>query len=157
MCRKGLFSLMLLAAHVCAGEAQVKDGILQFGWGTQMSEVQRQLDLAPVGGIDRQGTFSARLSDLGGIELEDCLLEFFGGRLSGVIITIRGHDNSRKFLSLLKKEYGHGTQESPLGYQWFSPRTHVAYDEDSGGDAYIYWYALHHLREEDARPARRQQ
>jgi hypothetical protein len=49
-------------------------------------------------------------------------------------------------LEFLKRTYGEGHRDATLAYQWLSPDTHISYDEDSAGDAYIYWY---HLKSED--------
>jgi hypothetical protein len=151
MRRLCLFTMASLSAAFSLAHAQVKDGFLEFSWGADLATIQRELLLTPVGHLDLQHTFAAEVRRLAGAELEDCLLEFSAGRLSGVIITTQGRDNSRKLLALLKEQYGDGRMESPLGYQWFSPRTHAAYDEDSAGDAYVYWYAL---QDAEARPAR---
>ena len=152
MREKALYIIWVVSLGVVVSDAQVKDGFLQFTWGTEIAEIQQQLTLKPVGTTEQTSTFAAVLPDLDGVELEDCMLEFQAGRLAGVIIMTQGHDNSSRFLALLKRYYGDGTQEARGGYQWFSPKTHVAYDEDSGGDAYIYWYSLQQTSGEGHRP-----
>jgi hypothetical protein len=42
---------------------------------------------------------------------------------------------------LLQKEYGEGQSNHPRARTWNTPNTRVSYDEDSFGDAYIYWYS----------------
>lgn len=152
MRERGFCFVWMVCLGAGLGSAQVKDGFLQFGWGTEIAEVQREITLKPVSTIEQTTTYTALLPDLDGVELADCMLEFHGGRLAGVIVTTQGHDNSSRFLALLKRYFGDGKQESPRGYQWFSPRTHVAYDEDSAGDAYIYWYSLQETTGETLRP-----
>ena len=75
------------------------------------------------------------------VPVQQCDLEFVSGRLAGVIVTTHGAENSREFLALLQKEYGEGQSNHPRARTWNTPNTRVSYDEDSFGDAYIYWYS----------------
>ena len=132
--------LMLCPRH--SAHAQVVDGFLQYRWGTPLTEMREKLEL-------RDGTqegdawqYACNIRSIGGADLEDCDLEFKGGTFSGVIITTSGPKNSHRFLDFLKALYGEGRREANVAYQWLTPSTHISYDEDSAGDAYIYWYDL---------------
>ena len=122
--------------------AQGKDGFLGYEWGTPLAEMKEKFDLQNVTQRGDYRQYSCNVRSIDGAELKDCDLEFYGESFSGVIITTSGRGNSRRLLEFLKRAYGEGHRDATVAYQWLSPDTHISYDEDSAGDAYIYWYYL---------------
>jgi hypothetical protein len=122
--------------------AQTKDGFMNNAWGKSFSEMHEKFDLQPTltRGDERQ--YSSNVRVLGGAEIADCEFEFNRDRFCGVIITTTGRENSRLLLAYLKSEYGTGHRENAFACQWFARDTHIAYDEATPGDAYVYWYSL---------------
>jgi hypothetical protein len=50
--------------------------------------------------------------------------------------------------------YGDEVQTSPVGYQWLSSPTHVFYDEDRIGNAYVYIYSMDYQGDPEHLPGR---
>jgi hypothetical protein len=122
--------------------AQIPDGFLDLAWGTPLEAVRQRYPLRPLAAGPRHERFAVSIPAVGGAVVDECQFEFFGGRLSGVVLLTRGRGNTRALLQYLQKRYGPGIRESDRACQWFSAKTHFAYDEDSAGDGYIYGYSV---------------
>ena len=138
----------LLALVLCLrvfpeiAQGQVRDGILGHPWGTPVASVAKPLELHTVRTEGDLVLYATGLHELGDTPIDCCEVEFVGGSLAGVIVTTRGTENSRRLLSLLQKEYGEGTARNTMAHTWVTAETHVAFDLDNLGDAYVYWYSM---------------
>ncbi len=138
----------LLALVLCLrvipeiAQGQVRDGILGHPWGTPVASVAQPLELHTVRMEGDLVFYATGLHELGDTPIDCCEVEFVSGSLAGVIVTTRGADNSRRLLSLLHNEYGEGTARNAMAHTWMTPETHVAFDLDNLGDAYVYWYSM---------------
>jgi hypothetical protein len=121
---------------------QVRDGILGHPWGSSVAAIAEPLELHSARFEGNLMLYATGLKEIGDASIDHCELEFVSGRLAGVIVTTRGADNSQRLLSLLRKEYGDGKIRNPQARTWLTPETHVSYDLDTFGDAYVYWYSL---------------
>lgn len=134
--------LLCLRALPEIGFGQTRDGLLGHHWGTPVAMLAEKIDLQSVRHEGDLLLYSTGMRRLGEARVESLDLEFVSGRLAGVIVNTRGEANSRRFLSILEKEYGTGQSHHPRTRTWLTRDTHVSYDEDSFGDAYIYWYSM---------------
>jgi hypothetical protein len=135
-----IFFLVLLGSTAVRG--QFNDGFLGHPWGTPLVQMEKEFALRPTAVGSRTQQYRANIDTVGGVEICSCDFEFTAGRLTGVIILTRRREDSHHLLALLKKVYGTATQDTTLGYQWISGRTHASYDEGSDGNGYVYLYCL---------------
>jgi hypothetical protein len=136
----GVAVTMFLLLETAVGGTQAEDGFLGVSWGASLDSLRTRFNLVLTtadGACDRYSTNIRRMGDS---EIEECDLEFIGGKLSGAAFLTRGADNSHAFLAYLELIFGKGHQDQPGSFQWLTERVHLFYDEDSGGDGYIYWY-----------------
>lgn len=139
--RQLLTILLCLRTLPGIGFAQTRDGLLGHRWGTPVATIAQSVELRTPRAEGEIILYATGIAEMGTVPVQQCDLEFVSGRLAGVIVTTHGADNSREFLSLLRKEYGDGQSNHPRARTWITPNTRVSYDEDSSGDAYIYWYS----------------
>ncbi len=141
MIRVLAISLLLLLGST-AVRGQFKDGFLGYRWGTPFArmEVEFDLKLAEAGSLVQQ--YRADVDTISGVKISSCDFEFTAGRFTGVIIMTHRREDSHRLLALLQKVYGVAAQDSILGYQWISERTHASYDEGRDGNGYVYLYCL---------------
>ncbi len=133
--------LLCLRALPEIGFAQTRDGLLGHHWGTPVAMLADKVELRKPRNEGDLLLYSTGLRSIGEAAIDQCDIEFVNGRLAGVIVMTHRQENSRRLLTLLQKEYGEGTSNHPRARTWLTPNTHVSYDEDSFGDAYIYWYS----------------
>lgn len=133
--------LLCLRALPGIGVSQTRDGLMGHHWGTPVAVLAENVELRTPRNEGNLLLYSTGVRSLGNIDIEQCDIEFVDGRLAGVIVTTHRQENSRRLLSLLEKEYGQEMSNHPRARTWLTPNTHVSYDEDSFGDAYIYWYS----------------
>ncbi|HSQ75355.1 MAG TPA: hypothetical protein VLT13_07345 [Bacteroidota bacterium] len=133
--------LLCLRALPGIGYSQTRDGLMGHHWGTPVAVLADNVELRAPRNEGELLLYSTGVRSLGDVAIEQCDIEFVDGRLAGVIVTTRSRENSRRLLTLLQKDYGEGTSNHPRARTWLTPNTHVSYDEDSLGDAYIYWYS----------------
>jgi hypothetical protein len=122
--------------------SQTRDGIFGHTWGSPVAAVAEPLELHNPRQEANVLLYTAGMHNIGNASVDQCQVEFINGRLAGVIVTTRGEENSKRLLRLLEKEYGQGELHEPRAWTWMTAETHVAYDLDSFGDAYAYWYSL---------------
>jgi hypothetical protein len=134
--------LLCLRALPGVGLGQTRDGLLGHQWGTPVAIVAEKVQLESPRSDGDMLMYTTALNSIGDVKIDQCDLEFVSGRLAGVIVTTSSEENSRRLLALLKKEYGEGQSNHPRARTWITPNTRVTYDEDSHGDAYIYWYSM---------------
>lgn len=134
--------LLCLRAFPDIALGQIRDGLLGHAWGTPVAAVVEPLKLDSPQFNDNLILYSTGVRELGGASVDHCNVEFVDGQLAGVIVTTRGEQNSERFLALLKEDYGPGTRRNARAWTWRIGETHVAYDLDSAGDAYAYWYSM---------------
>ncbi len=139
--RQILTLLLCLRTLPGIGFIQTRDGFLGHHWGTPVATLAQNVELHSPRAEGDVILYHTALSEVDSVAVQQCDLEFVGGRLAGVIVTVRGQENARKFLTLLQKDYGEGQSNHPRERSWITPNTRVSYDEDSAGDAYIYWYS----------------
>ena len=139
--RRILTILLCLRALPEMGFAQTRDGLMGHHWGTPVAVLADKVELRTSRNEGNLLLYSTDVRSIGDAAIDQCDIEFVDGRLAGVIVTTRSLENSRRLLTLLQKEYGEGTSNHPRTRTWLTPNTHVSYDEDSLGDAYIYWYS----------------
>jgi len=139
--RRILTILLCLRALPEMGFSQTRDGLMGHHWGTPVAVLADKVELRTSRNEGNLLLYSTDVRSIGDAAIEQCDIEFVDGRLAGVIVTTRSLENSRRLLTLLQKEYGEGTSNHPRTRTWLTPNTHVSYDEDSLGDAYIYWYS----------------
>lgn len=139
--RRILTILLCLRALPEMGFSQTRDGLMGHHWGTPVAVLADKVELRTSRNEGNLLLYSTGVRSIGDAAIEHCDIEFVDGRLAGVIVTTRRLENSRRLLTLLQKEYGVGTSNHPRTRTWLTPNTHVSYDEDSLGDAYIYWYS----------------
>lgn len=139
--RQLLTILLCLRTLPGMGYAQTRDGLLGHHWGTPVATVAQKVELLSPRAEGDLILYATGIEELGSVPIHQCDLEFVDGRLAGVIVTVHGSEASHRFLSLLQKEYGEGQSRNPRTRVWVTPNTRVSYDEDSFGDAYIYWYS----------------
>jgi hypothetical protein len=139
--RRILTILLCLRTLPEFGFAQTRDGLLGHNWGTPVALIAEKVELRSPRNEGNLLLYSTGVRSLGDAAIEQCDVEFVNGRLAGVIVSTRSQENSRRILSLLQKEYGEGKSNHPRERTWMTPSTRVTYDEDSFGDAYIYWYS----------------
>ncbi len=140
--RQLLTILLCLRALPEIGFGQTRDGLLGHHWGTPVAMLAETVELKSPRSDGDLLLYATALHRLGEAAIESCDLEFIGGRFAGVIVSTRGEQNSRRMLSILEQEYGKGQSHHPRTRTWLTPDTHVSYDEDTLGDAYIYWYSM---------------
>jgi hypothetical protein len=134
--------LLCLRALPDIGFCQTRDGFMGHPWGTPVATLAQTIGLKAGHAEGETLLYRTAVSAIGDIPVDQCDVEFLGGRLAGVIVTTHGLENSRRLLSLIKQEYGEGGSNHPRTRTWLSHTTHVSYDEDSLGDAYVYWYSM---------------
>jgi len=139
--RHVLTILLCLRALPETGFSQTRDGFMGQPWGTPVATLALTVGLKAGHAEGETILYRTTVSAIGDIPVDQCDVEFLGGRLAGVIVTTHGQENSRRLLSLITQEYGEGRSNHPRARTWLSHTTHVSYDEDSLGDAYIYWYS----------------
>lgn len=145
-----LTALRLLAAYVAGllmvvvpadrAPAQQSAGIPGWPWETPLATIQKSLHLRQAAVTGRTVRYRANLEEICSIPVDDCQLEFTEGRFSGLAFTTRGEVHSRRILAVLEGTFGRVQGGGQRGFQWLERDTHVAYDEDSRGDAYVYLY-----------------
>ena len=142
VCRGLSVLLVVVLSGLTSARGQVNDGFLGNPWGTSFARMQQRFGLKLT--LQRGWTqqYRANVNRVDGIELASCDFEFTSGKLSGVILLTGDITNSRRLFDLLRRTYGEGREVDILGYQWFSERTHAAYDEARDGDAYVYLYCM---------------
>jgi hypothetical protein len=133
--------LLCLRALPEIGFGQTRDGLMGHNWGTPVALIAEKVELRSPRHEGDLLLFNTNLHSLGDVTIDQCDVEFVNGRLAGVIVSTRNQENSRRLLSLLRQEYGEGKSSHPRERTWVTPNTRVLYDEDSFGDAYIYWYS----------------
>jgi hypothetical protein len=134
--------LLCLRALPDIGFCQTRDGFMGHPWGTPVATLAQNVGLKDGHAEGETLLYRTAASAIGEIPVDQCDVEFLGGRLAGVIVTTCGLENSRQLLSLIMQEYGEGRSTHPRARTWLSHTTHVSYDEDSLGDAYVYWYSM---------------
>jgi hypothetical protein len=134
--------MLCLRAFPDIAQGQVRDGILGHPWGTPVASVAEPLELHTARFEGNLMFYATGLREIGDAQIDQCEVEFVRGGLAGVIVTTRGTENSRRLLSLLQKEYGEGTARNTMAHTWVTAETHVAFDLDNLGDAYVYWYSM---------------
>lgn len=139
--RQILTLLLCLRTLPGIGFMQTRDGFLGHHWGTPVATLAQTVELRDPRIEGDVILYHTGVDEVDDIAVRQCDLEFVGGRLAGVIVNVHGPENARKFLTLLQKEYGEGQSKHPMAHTWTTPNTRVSYDEDSHGDAYIYWYS----------------
>jgi hypothetical protein len=139
--RHVLTILLCLRALPDIGFSQTRDGFMGHPWGTPVATLAPAVGLKTGRAEGETILYRTAVSAIGDIPVEQCDVEFLGGRLAGVIVTTHGGENSRRLLSLITQEYGEGRNTHPRARTWLSHTTRVLYDEDSVGDAYVYWYS----------------
>jgi len=139
--RQILTLLLCLRTLPGIGFMQTRDGFLGHHWGTPVATLAQTVELHTPRTEGDVILYNTAVTEINDIFVQNCDLEFVSGRLAGVIVTIHGSENARKFLTLLQKEYGEGQSNHPRTRTWTTPNTRVAYDEDTLGDAYVYWYS----------------
>jgi hypothetical protein len=127
-------------------EQQEQGPLVPWGWGTALATIREHLTLEPQSTEGQTVRYSVDLRTIHSVPVADCQFEFSSDRFSGLAFTTRGAENSRRMLTLLSSAFGNGHQESSLGYQWITRKTHAFYDQDSQGDAYVYLYSVRHLQ-----------
>jgi len=137
-----------------AADAQVKDGFGKHRWGSPLPAMEMVFDLRLVQVRGEYERYNTNIDVIEDIELGNCQFEFVNGRFCGIVILVGGRTVSHRFFDLLSKDYGEGQQTSPVGYQWLSIVTHVYYDEDRIGNAYVYLYSMDFQGDPDHLPAR---
>lgn len=120
---------------------QTRDGILGHAWGTPVAAVAEPLELQSPRFEGNLALYATAMDRIGDAQIEQCQIEFVNGQLAGVIVTTRGIENSERFLALLKRDYGEGQVHAARAQTWMTRETHVSYDQDSFGDAYVYFYS----------------
>jgi len=120
---------------------QTRDGILGHAWGAPVAAVAEPLELHSPRFEGNLALYATAMHKIGDTHIEQCQIEFVNGQLAGVIVTTQGTENSERFLALLKKDYGEGQARNPRAQTWMTRETHVSYDLDSFGDAYVYFYS----------------
>jgi hypothetical protein len=135
-----IFLLLLLGSTTVLG--QFNDGFLGYPWGTAYARMEKEFGLRPTAVGSRTQQYRANIDTVSGVEISSCDFEFTAGRFTGAIILTRHREDSHRLLALLEKVYGTATQDTTLGYQWISGRTHASYDEGSDGNGYVYLYCL---------------
>ena len=138
-CVTGLLMFVLAADPA---PAQQSAGIPGWKWETPLATIQRSLQLRQAAVTGRTVRYHSNLEEICSIPIDDCQLEFTGGSFSGLAFTTRGEERSRKILAVLESTFGRVRAGEVRGFQWLEGNTHVAYDEDSRGDAYVYLYAV---------------
>jgi len=139
--RHVLTVLLCLRPLPDTGFCQTRDGFMGKPWGTPVATLALTVGLEGGRAEGETILYRTTVSAIGDIPVVQCDVEFLGGRLAGVIVITRGLENSRRLLSLITQEYGEGRSTHPRARTWLSHTTHVSYDEDSLGDAYVYWYS----------------
>jgi hypothetical protein len=139
---------MALSPQSWSGDPRSEITLTEWAWGTPQVVIQADVELQPAGFAGRTARYQSNLIQIRSIPVEPCQFEFTGGRFSGLAFTTRGKADSRRMLGLLEKCYGPVVDQERRGFQWLRGDTHVAYDEDSRGDAYVYLYTLR-LQPED--------
>jgi hypothetical protein len=144
------FSAFLLAGAMVAAvpclpaeaSAQLSDGFREYRWGSPLQTMQERFELQLV---QARGAYQQFDTDIYGVEdvtLQNCRFEFVDEKFCGIAILVGGRSLSRRLFDLLRITYGEAVQTSPIGYQWLSSATHVFYDEDRIGNAYVYIYSV---------------
>jgi len=133
--------LLCLRALPDIGFCQTRDGFMGHPWGTPVATLAQNVGLNSGRAEGETLLYRTAVSAIGDIPVDQCDVEFLSGRLAGVIVTTRGLENSQRLLSLITEEYGEGRSNHPRARTWLSHTTRVSYDEDSLGDAYVYWYS----------------
>ncbi len=139
--RQILTLLLCLRTLPGVGFTQTRDGFLGHHWGTPVATLAQSVELHTPRAEGDVILYNTAVTEVDHVAVQQCDLEFVSGRLAGVIVTVRGEENSRGFLSLLLREYGEGESDHPRARRWTTPNTRVSFDLDTHGDAYIYWYS----------------
>jgi len=138
--RRSFFIIALLGL----GGTQAEDTLdfTRFAWGTPLSVMQERFALILVKEQVPTARYSSNVPSIGDADLDDCQFEFTKGKFSGIAATTSGKANSEKLLHWLESRFGSGESREPLGWQWFSGKTHVWFDMAKTGDGWLYWYSL---------------
>lgn len=134
--------VLTLSLAVFSADSQSIDGFLHLRWGSARADIERTISLTPSREEGTTSHFAADLTTFDGIDITGCEMEFIGDRLAGVFFVTQGPVNSHRLTLFLDRKYGPGRRENPSAIQWFGPDSHIAFDEDSAGNAYVYWYSL---------------
>lgn len=151
-----LLAAAVLAVTLCLHSelsAQVRDGFETHGWGSPLQEMERAFELRLLQTRGEYRQYETNIRTIEEVAIENCRFEFVEERFCGIAILVSGRASSRKVFGLLERSYGKGMQTGPVGYQWLSPVTHVFYDEDRIGNAYIYLYSVNLQGDPDHLPA----
>lgn len=139
--RQILTLLLCLRTLPGIGFTQTRDGFLGHHWGTPVATLAQNVELRTPRADGDVLLYDAAVTEVDHVAVQHCELEFVGGRLAGVIVTVQGEENANKFLALLQKDYGEGQSDHPRARRWTTPNTRVSFDQDTYGDAYVYWYS----------------
>ncbi len=139
--RQILTLLLCLRTLPGIGFTQTRDGFLGHHWGTPVATLAQSVELRTPRADGDVILYDTAVTEVDHVAVQHCELEFVGGRLAGVIVTVQGEENSNKFLALLQKDYGEGQSGHPRAHRWTTPNTRVSFDLDTYGDAYVYWYS----------------
>jgi hypothetical protein len=132
--------VVLFLSETGIATGQVADGFLGIKWGTPLSQLQNSYELVS-GRIDGSyRRYSCKIRRVEDAEVNDCDLEFIAGKFAGVALITGDSENSHRLLAYLQQLFGEGHRTDSRGYQWFSGRVHVAYDETASGEGFVYWY-----------------
>jgi hypothetical protein len=137
-----LIGTLLLLLVVAPPPRQNVPLIPPLAWGATIDELSRTHTFVRAGGEGRVERFLCSMDSILGAAVEECRLEFLDGKLAGFAVTTQGEGNSRRLLQALLRRHGEGIREDARSIQWMAAGTHISYDEDSAGDACIYWYLL---------------
>lgn len=134
--------------------AQVKDGFREYRWGSPVQAMEDAFELRLVQMRGEYQQFETNIRGIGDVPLENCRFEFVGERFCGIAMLVAGRAVSRRVFDLLEMNYGEGVQTSPVGYQWLTSTTHVFYDEDRIGNAFVYIYSVEFQGDPEHLPGR---
>ena len=137
-----------------AAAAQVKDGFGMYRWGSPLPAMKEVFDLRLVQVRGEYEQYDTNIQVIEDVAIGICQFEFVNGRFCGIVILVGGRTVSRRLFDLLRKDYGEAHRTSPVGYQWLSAVTHVYYDEDRIGNAYVYVYSMDFQGDPEHLPAR---
>jgi hypothetical protein len=124
------------------GRPQESGGIPEWKWRTPLASLQARLNLREAAVTGRTVRYLSNLTHISSVPVRDCQLEFTEGMFSGLAFTTQGREYSRGMLAVLEGTFGAVRDSLQTGFQWLAGETHIAYDEDSRGDAYVYLYAV---------------
>jgi hypothetical protein len=118
------------------------EGFLSIPWGTPSSRMCEKYELREISRDAHRALYASSIRRLGNTALAECNLEFVRDRFSGAVILTKGRADSEGLLQFLTTRFGAGQHVDRTALAWIDGDTHVSYDVDSYGDAYVYWYSL---------------